>query len=165
MECSGEFLKGNENRNSMNRKNVGRPPGTPKTGGRVVGTPNKRTLEIAELLDGLNCSPIEGMALIAECRLPCGECAGKGKQRYKRQDGKLAFDPEGKLLPCLGCYGTGFAAVDLGIRLRAYAEIAQYLYAKRKAVEVEQKDLSRGTFTLEELLESYRKCSTTGGNS
>lgn len=37
-----------------------------KTGGRVAGTPNKRTADIQLLLDDLNCNPIEGMARIAE---------------------------------------------------------------------------------------------------
>jgi hypothetical protein len=36
-----------------------------KTGGRVAGTPNKRTREVAELLESLGCNPIEGMARIA----------------------------------------------------------------------------------------------------
>jgi len=36
-----------------------------KTGGRVAGTPNKRTLEAMEKLKELGCDPIEGMARIA----------------------------------------------------------------------------------------------------
>jgi hypothetical protein len=36
-----------------------------KTGGRIKGTPNKRTLEISELLESLDCEPVEGMARIA----------------------------------------------------------------------------------------------------
>jgi hypothetical protein len=36
-----------------------------KTGGRQKGTPNKRTLEIQQLLDELGCDPIEGLARIA----------------------------------------------------------------------------------------------------
>lgn len=36
-----------------------------KTGGRIKGTPNRKTADIQELLDGLGCSPIEGMARIA----------------------------------------------------------------------------------------------------
>jgi hypothetical protein len=35
-----------------------------KTGGRVKGTPNKRTAEVQEGLDALGCDPIEGMALL-----------------------------------------------------------------------------------------------------
>src|SRR4030095_67280 len=35
------------------------------TGGRVTGTPNKRTAEIMERLEVLGCDPIEGMARLA----------------------------------------------------------------------------------------------------
>ena len=36
-----------------------------KTGGRAIGSPNKRTLEAMQKLDELGCDPIEGMARIA----------------------------------------------------------------------------------------------------
>jgi hypothetical protein len=36
-----------------------------KTGGRVAGTPNRRTIEVIERLESLGCDPIEGMAKIA----------------------------------------------------------------------------------------------------
>jgi hypothetical protein len=36
-----------------------------KTGGRQVGTPNRRTQEVREQLIGLGCDPIEGMARLA----------------------------------------------------------------------------------------------------
>ena len=36
-----------------------------KTGGRVAGTPNRKTQEISALLESLGCNPIEGMARIA----------------------------------------------------------------------------------------------------
>ena len=36
-----------------------------KTGGRIAGTPNKRTRDVIERLQELNCDPIEGMASIA----------------------------------------------------------------------------------------------------
>ena len=36
-----------------------------KTGGRAIGSPNKRTLEAMQKLDELGCDPIEGMASIA----------------------------------------------------------------------------------------------------
>jgi hypothetical protein len=36
-----------------------------KTGGRIKGTPNKRTQAVAETLEALGCDPIEGMARIA----------------------------------------------------------------------------------------------------
>jgi hypothetical protein len=36
-----------------------------KTGGRVAGTPNRRTANVIDRLEQLGCDPIEGMALIA----------------------------------------------------------------------------------------------------
>ena len=36
-----------------------------KTGGRLAGTPNRRTVEVIERLEALGCDPIEGMARIA----------------------------------------------------------------------------------------------------
>lgn len=36
-----------------------------KTGGRVAGTPNKRTVELMERLAALDCDPLEGLARIA----------------------------------------------------------------------------------------------------
>lgn len=37
-----------------------------KTGGRVAGTPNRKTADAAALLEGLGCSPLESMAKIAD---------------------------------------------------------------------------------------------------
>ena len=36
-----------------------------KTGGRVVGTPNKRTQDLMERLDALGVDPVDGLAAIA----------------------------------------------------------------------------------------------------
>jgi hypothetical protein len=36
-----------------------------KTGGRTAGTPNRRTVELAERLVELGCDPLEGLALTA----------------------------------------------------------------------------------------------------
>ncbi len=70
-----------------------------KTGGRKAGTPNKRTVEIAEKLETLGCDPLEGMA-----RLAMDE----------------ANPPE--------------------LRGRMFAELAQYVAPKRRAVEVSEPD-------------------------
>jgi hypothetical protein len=66
-----------------------------KTGGRVKGTPNKKTTDVQQLLENLNCNPIEGMARIAEN-----------------------------------------IEIDIGIRLNAYKELAQYMFPKRRAVDL-----------------------------
>jgi len=75
---------------------MSRPTGLPKTGGRERGTPNKRTLDLAQKLEALGCDPIAGLAGIAMA----AETA-----------------PE--------------------LKVRCYAELAQYVYAKRKAIALE----------------------------
>ena len=45
---------------------MGRPEGLEKTGGRKSGTPNKKTEEITELLEKLNCDPITNLVKITE---------------------------------------------------------------------------------------------------
>jgi len=85
-----------------------------KTGGRVKGTPNKRTQDLTERLAELGCDPVEGMA-------------------------RLAMDPN--------------SSPDL--KGRMYAELAQYVYPKRRAVEqtvIEPKD----EMTEEEILAQIR---------
>lgn len=66
-----------------------------KTGGRVAGTPNKRTKDVIDRLAALGCDPIEGMA-------------------------RIAMD----------------VSNPVEIRGRMYAELAAYLFPKRRAVEV-----------------------------
>ncbi|MBA3684060.1 MAG: hypothetical protein H0W72_02325 [Planctomycetes bacterium] len=39
--------------------------GQPRVGGRIKGTPNKRTQDVMDRLAELGCDPIEGMARIA----------------------------------------------------------------------------------------------------
>ncbi len=71
-----------------------------KTGGRIAGTPNRKTKEIGELLESLGCNPIQGMAGIA-----------------------MNSD------------------ASLELRARMYAELAQYLFPKRKAVALDHQML------------------------
>ncbi len=66
-----------------------------KSGGRAKNTPNKKTTEVQQLLESLNCNPIEGMARIAEN-----------------------------------------IEIDISIRLNAYKELAQYMFPKRRAVDL-----------------------------
>jgi hypothetical protein len=78
---------------------MSRPFGLPKTGGRVRGTPNKKTEDLARKLRRLGCDPIEGLA-------------------------KIALDPETKT----------------ELRFRCFSELAQYIYPKRKAIEIKQSE-------------------------
>lgn len=77
-----------------------------KTGGRKAGTPNKRSLEVAERLADMGIDPIERLALIAQ---------------MAEQDAQAAED--GARLP------------HLQLAKDCYKELAQYVAPKRKAVE------------------------------
>jgi len=68
-----------------------------KTGGRSKGTKNKRTQEVIDILNRLDCSPIEGLANIATIAM-------------EKQDYTLAGN--------------------------MYKELSQYVFPKRKALEV-----------------------------
>ena len=113
---------------------------------RPVGTPNRRTQDIAEKLERIGCDPIRGMAEIALNRLPCGVCRGELKTRYKLADGD--HTPECRsansvecvcqgigLRVCQSCYGSGWEACSPELRGKMYAEIANYVLPKRKAIE------------------------------
>ena len=78
-------------------KSVGRPEGTPKTGGRKKGTPNSDKDKMLELILSTGCRhPIVGLAEVARDLHDSGDIIEAGK---------------------------------------AYKELAQYVAAKRKAIE------------------------------
>ena len=66
-----------------------------KTGGRVAGTPNKRTQDLQERLEALGVDPLEGLALIAKD-----------------------------------------TSTPLELRAKVQSDLLQYLYPKRKALDV-----------------------------
>lgn len=68
-----------------------------KTGGRSKGTKNKRTQEVIDILNRLDCNPIEGLANIATIAM-------------EKQDYALAGN--------------------------MYKELSQYMFSKRRAIEV-----------------------------
>jgi hypothetical protein len=133
-------------------------PKRKKTGGRKLGTPNKRSGELLEILDRLSCNPAEGMAQIANGDYTCTVCLGKRKLKYRRrEDGELVFDgDEGTLMDCVNCFGSGKEPIPVGLRLKAMAELQQYVYPKRKAVEVQTPKDGKGDFTLADLLATMR---------
>src|SRR5690242_1795873 len=121
--------------------------------GRPKGSISSATKEIQEKLKRLGCDPFKGMATIADNKLPCGVCRGKGKTPYKLADGSHAKDcaiTEARLVKgklkctcngvgervCESCYGTLFEACSPELRGKMHAELAQYVAPKRKAIEV-----------------------------
>ena len=135
-----------------------------KTGGRTKGVPNKDAVSLQEKLSRVGCDPILGMATIALNNLPCGVCRGEGRTRYGLPEGQhtecddaLCLDNRAKDQPakdfwcvwcsntgmrnigtrtCQSCYGTLFEACSPELRGKMGAELAQYVEAKRKAIEV-----------------------------
>ena len=79
-----------------------------KTGGRIKGTPNKKTEEVVERLFNLGCDPISGMAHIA-------------------MDTNNSPELRGKM----------------------YAELAGYLFPKRKATEINTDDGPKVVFHID----------------
>lgn len=113
----------------------GSAPGE-RRGGRRKGSLNKINAEVAEQLASLGCNPIAGMARIALGQVRCSLCLGAKSATYK--DGR-AVPPgtaEAVVAPCAHCYATGLEPVGIDLTAKMFAELAQYVAPKRKAVEV-----------------------------
>ncbi|MBM3380286.1 MAG: hypothetical protein FJY39_11230 [Betaproteobacteria bacterium] len=78
-----------------------------KSGGRLKGTPNRRTQDLQTQLERLGCDPFEGMA-------------------------RIAMDPES----------------PVEVRARMFAELAQYIAPKRKAIQVDTGEANRVVFNI-----------------
>lgn len=130
---------------------AGRKPGTPKTGGRQKGTPNKATKEVIAKLEEMGCDPIEGMARIAMGDADCFVCRDgrvSSAQFFKiagvRSPSSWADLPDDELeerqtadMTCPVCGGTGKDPVDTKQRADMFKELAQYVAPKRKAIEMD----------------------------
>jgi hypothetical protein len=95
--------------------------GQPKSGGRKKGTPNKATADVAEKLKALGVDSISGMARIAQKAEEDATQADKLKDR----------------LECRKLAGN------------MYAELAQYEFPKRKAVELGAGEGQKVTLVIE----------------
>ena len=87
-----------------------------KTGGRAKGTKNKRTQEVIDILNELDCNPIEGLANVA----------------------KIAMEKQ-----------------DYALAGNMYKELSQYLFPKRRAIEVSAEVNS--TLSTDDLTDLQRK--------
>ena len=122
------------------------PKGT-RVGGRKKGTPNKRTLEVMQRLEEMDCDTIEGMVNLARGDAPC-LCCKDGRvtipQYYKLirkqmpdpKDGESLVDEADKFTVCPNCGGTGFEPIEATLSGAMYKELAQYVAPKRKAVDI-----------------------------
>lgn len=108
---------------------MGRPKGTPRTGGRKPGTPNRRTLLFSQAMEELGCDQRAVLAAIANGELPCGTCHGSGKTKFQ------SGNEDGSERKCQSCWGSGKEKITTGDRLKAAAELMKYEYPQRKAIE------------------------------
>lgn len=95
--------------------------GHKKTGGRVAGTPNKLTVDLAIRLDELGFDPLARL-------VQCHEEALKAYLENRDGDVRMTGAPQ-----------------YLKIATDAAADMMQYRYPKRKAIEVEAGDKIRAT--------------------
>jgi len=89
--------------------------GMKKTGGRPKGGQNKRTVEIRDMLEAMDCDPLEFMAKVVN---------GEIDQKIVVRTGKDG-------VPVMAT-----APASLDQRLAAARELAQYIAPKRKAIEL-----------------------------
>lgn len=137
-----------------NKKRMPFVKGRVKTGGRPKGGPNAITRTVQETLARLGCDPFDGMATIAQNKLPCGVCRGKGKTPYKLPTGEGEPIKIG-IRTCESCYGTLFEACSPELRGKMHAELAQYVSPKRKALDITNSDGSLSQAAI--LRERYAK--------
>ena len=125
-----------------------------KTGGRVAGTPNKRSALLAEyvsdFLENRGSNPFEFMADLYEGKAICSTCNGKKKLSFKAPG-----DRKAKLITCVACHGSGKLIASTAARLRAASELSEYVRAKLKHMEINPRAGAQGA-TFQELLEQYR---------
>jgi len=88
--------------------------GSPKSGGRQKGTPNKVNATVTEQLAALDCDPIEGMAKIAKAAMEEGEFVLAGTM-YKELAQYVA--PKRKSIEMSGEMGIDvYADIMIGFR-------------------------------------------------
>lgn len=101
---------------------VGVPKGTPKPpgSGRQKGTPNKRTRNAQEIADRLGCDPFEILLQFAMNDPKALGYKTKGKPVKDQLTGRVFFVPW----------------ITPELRERAAESASEYLYPKRKALEL-----------------------------
>jgi hypothetical protein len=103
-----------------------------KTGGRIKGTPNKKTEHFFELCDKHDHDPVEFNILVA----------------------KNDWEALGYEKPTITCYtksGDSYEQDRITVtdRMQANNKLLEFMYPKRKAIEISNSDESdKGTFTL-----------------
>lgn len=84
-----------------------------KKGGRVKGTPNKKTQDVIDRLNALGCDPIEGMAKIAKTALASDDLQLAG-QMYKELAQYVA--PKRKAIEMTGADGKDLIPSSITVK-------------------------------------------------
>lgn len=111
---------------------AGRPPGLPKTGGRVKGTINKPKPGVGyvrALMEEMGVNTFELQALAAVGMLPCIRC--RAEEKPGRLLRVVVIDQEtgecvDTLTECVRCEGTGYEQIPATARLRSAADLNMY---------------------------------------
>lgn len=106
-----------------------RPDGAGRRSGELYGV----RARIANKLDEMGVDPITGLALLGWMREKCAPCRGKGKVA---KDANKKLSKSNPLVQCTFCHGTTFEYIPPELRARCRMDLANYLFPKRKAIEV-----------------------------
>lgn len=118
---------------------MSRPLGSPKTGGRVKGTPNRKTQELMQRCEKLNVDPFAILCYYA----------GRDWESLGYKSPTTT-----KVLKDGGTIDVDIITTDQ--QIECAKELCGYLYAKKKAVEMSndpENPVEYGTVSAEQLLE------------
>jgi hypothetical protein len=99
--------------------------------GRPPGGLNRSTLEVRDLVRKVCGDPIEGMARIA-----AGDVVALGYMTQKELDAPASFNRIGQVTSPSGKQ-RALEYIPVELRARLFTELAQYCYAKRKTIVLE----------------------------
>lgn len=126
----------------------GADPGT-RRGGRIKGIPNVKTRRLEEIAERLGVCPFEVLCLFAK-----GDYLALG---YKEEKYVASVSQNGETIKY---------TIDPTVRAKCAAEAANYLYPKRKAIEISGNDgapiEARVSLTLEDRIAMVKAARNSG---
>lgn len=109
---------------------MAKPKGSPKTGGREKGTPNKRTQELVDILEEKGFSPASEIIRLYR----------RAWKEYRRYDEIYDAIQDERTNHEIKVPLTYDAIPHLKLALDAAKELMNYVYPKRKAIEITGKN-------------------------
>lgn len=108
-------------------KKRGVKPGSKKNGGRLKGTPNKKTRELIEILELKGYDPVAKLIKISDA----------AEQEYDKIKNKIDDDDEDGIDQALL---TTNAYTCIKTMQSTASDLMQYVYPKRKAIDIDHKN-------------------------